>query len=203
MFNFLKNAIFRGLVVLIPVVILYVTIRELLQLMVALATPIADLFPAGTFDHQNETEIIAALLVVGTALFLGVLASIKPSRLLGKWVEDRTVNHLPMYRMLKSFVAAFLSMEDEDTFQPALLSHSDGSREPCYIIEDRGYDQVVIMKPWTPTPFAGSLLIVNKSMVEILPLSLDEFSLSLTHFGLGLADQIAEHSRDGSGKSSE
>jgi len=203
MFNFLKNAIFRGLVVLIPVVILYVTIRELLQLMVALATPIADLFPAGTFDHQNETEIIAALLVVGTALFLGVLASIKPSRLLGKWVEDRTVNHLPMYRMLKSFVAAFLSMEDEDTFQPALLSHSDGSREPCYIIEDRGYDQVVIMKPWTPTPFAGSLLIVNKSQREILPLTLDEFSLSLTHFGLGLADQIAEHSRDGSGKSSE
>ncbi len=69
MFNFLKNAIFRGLVVLIPVVILYVTIRELLQLMVALATPIADLFPVGTFDHQKETEIIAALLVAGTALF--------------------------------------------------------------------------------------------------------------------------------------
>ena len=91
MFNFLKNAIFRGLVVLIPVVVLYVTIRELLQLMVALATPIADLFPAGTFDHQKETEIIAALLVVGTALLLGILASVKPSRLAGKWVEDRTL----------------------------------------------------------------------------------------------------------------
>ena len=197
MFNFLKTAIFRGLVVLIPVVILYVTIRELLQLMVALATPIADFFPVGTFDHQKETEIIAALLVVGTALLLGLLASAKPSRLVGKWVDDRTLNHLPMYRMLKSFVAAFLALEGEDTFKPGLLSNSDGSREPCYVIEDRGYDQVVIMKPWTPTPFAGSLAIVKKSQVEILPLSLDEFSISLTHFGLGLLDQIAEHSRDG------
>ena len=87
--------------------------------------------------------------------------------------------------------------------QPALLNNSDGSREPCYMIEDRGYDQVVIMKPWTPTPFAGSLLIVNKSQVEILPLSLDEFSLSLTHFGLGLADQIAEHSPDAFEKPNE
>jgi len=203
MFNFLKNAIFRGLVVLIPVVILYVTIRELLQLMVALATPIADLFPAGTFDHQKETEIIAALLVAGTALLLGLLASAKPSRLAGKWVEDRTLNHLPMYRMLKSFVAAFLALEGEDSFKPGLLSNSDGSREPCYVIEDRGYDQVVIMKPWTPTPFAGSLLIVQKSQVEILPLTLDEFSLSLTHFGLGLVDQIAEHSRRGLEKPGE
>jgi len=203
MFNFLKNAIFRGLVVLIPVVVLYVTIRELLQLMVALATPIADLFPSGTFDHQKETEIIAALLVVGTALFLGILASVKPSRLAGKWVEDRTLNHLPMYRMLKSFVAAFLALEDEDSFKPALLSNSDCTREPCYVIEDRGYNQVVIMKPWTPTPFAGSLMIVKKSQVEILPLTLDEFSLSLTHFGLGLADQIAEHSRGGLEKPGE
>jgi len=110
-------------------------------------------------------------------------------------VEDRTLNHLPMYRMLKSFVAAFLSLEEEESFKPALLSNEDGSRLPCYVIEDRGYDQIVIMTPWTPTPFAGSLLLVNKSQVEILPLTLDEFSLSLTHFGLGLADQIAEHSR--------
>jgi uncharacterized membrane protein len=201
MLNFLKNAIFRGLVVLIPVVVLYVTIRELLQLMVALATPIADLFPVGTFDHQKETEIIAALLVAGTALLLGILAAAKPSRLAGKWVEDRTLNHLPMYRMLKSFIAAFLSIEGEESFKPALLNNEDGSREPCYLIEDRGYDQVVIMKPWTPTPFAGSLLIVRKSRIEILPLSLDEFSLSLTHFGLGLVDQVAEHSQAGAGKS--
>jgi len=44
-------------------------------------------------------------------------------------------------------------------------------------------------------------LIVSKSRIEILPLSLDEFSLSLTHFGLGLVDQVAEHSKTGAGES--
>jgi uncharacterized membrane protein len=203
MFNFLKNTIFRGLVVLIPVVILFITIRELLQIMVQMATPIADLFPADTFDHAKETEIIAALLVAGSAFLVGLLAMARPTQLAGKWLEDRTLNLLPMYRMLKSFIAAFLSIEGEESFKPALLNNEDGSREPCYLIEDRGYDQVVIMKPWTPTPFAGSLLIVRKSQIEILPLSLDEFSLSLTHFGLGLVDQVAEHSRAGAGESHE
>jgi len=59
MFNFLKNALVRGLVILIPLVILYVTFRELLEIMVGIATPIADLFPADTFSHESETEIIA------------------------------------------------------------------------------------------------------------------------------------------------
>ena len=71
-----------------------------------------------------------------------MLAMAKPSRLAGKWVEDRTLNHLPMYRMLKSFVAAFLAIEGEESFKPALLSNEDGSRKPCYVIEDKGYDQV-------------------------------------------------------------
>jgi uncharacterized membrane protein len=194
MIGFLKNLLIKGVLILIPIVVLYITLRELLELMVAMATPIADLFPEGTFDHEKETEIIAILLILGTAILLGLLASAKPIRSLGAWVEDRTLNRLPMYRMLSSFVAAFLGMEEEETFKPALLTNDGGTREPVYVIEDPGYDQVVVMQPWTPTPFAGSLKLVPKSKVEILPVTLDEFSLSLTHFGLGLAGLVARHS---------
>jgi hypothetical protein len=97
--------------------------------------------------------------------------------------------------MLKSFTAAFLDLEDEKTFRPALLMADDGSREPVYVVEDRGFTHVVIMQPWTPTPFAGSLKIVSKRRIELLPVSLDEFSLSLTHFGLGLAELVDAHSK--------
>ena len=195
MFSFIKNLLFKGLLILIPIVVLFITLRELLELMVAMATPIADLFPEGTFDHEKETEIIALLLILGTAILLGILASAKPVRSMGSWVEGKTLNKIPMYRMLTSFVAAFLDIEDEGKFKPALLTSEEGVREPVYLIEDPGYDQVVVMQPWTPTPFAGSLKLVSKSKVEILPVTLDEFSLSLTHFGLGLTEIVAGHSK--------
>lgn len=196
MWNFLKSSFMKGIIILIPLVLVFFALRELLELMVQVATPIADLFPEGTFDHEKETEIIAAILIVGTAVFLGALGAIKPIGRLGGWFEDKTLNQLPMYRMLQSFLAAFLGMEDEETFKPALLTNDDGIREPVYVIEDKGFDQVVIMQPWTPTPFAGALKIVPKEKVELLPITLDEFSLSLTHFGLGLADIVAEHSEN-------
>jgi uncharacterized membrane protein len=196
MLNFLKNALFRGLLILIPAIFLYLALRELLQLLVQMATPLADLlFPGASFDSEMQMDVVAFLLIVGVAMLLGLLGLLKPARYMGNWLEDKTLNRLPMYRMLKSFTAAFLDLEDEETFRPALLMSDDGSREPVYVVEDRGFTHVVIMQPWTPTPFAGSLKIVSKRRIELLPVSLDEFSLSLTHFGLGMAELVDAHTK--------
>jgi uncharacterized membrane protein len=188
MFNFLKKVFLRGLLVMLPILVLYLTLRELIEIMVGVATPIADLFPPGTFDVEHQTEILAGVLIVGTALVLGLIATIGPLRRSGGWLEDRTLNKLPMYRMLKSFVAAFLDIQDEKSFKPALLDHPDGSSEPVYIIEQAASGDAVVMCPWTPTPFAGSLKIVPMERIRRVQTTLDEYSLTLTHFGLGMAE---------------
>ena len=190
MFRFIKNAIVRGLIFLIPVVVLYITLRELFEIMVGFATPIADLFPRGTFTEEDATELIAAILILLAAFLLGLIWSIRPSRVAAQWLEDKTLNRVPMYRMLKSLVAAFLNLEGEKSFQPAQLKHTDGTIEPVYIIEAHGEDMYVIMQPWTPTPFAGSVKVVPRERVEPVPVTLDEFSISLTHFGLGLSETM-------------
>ena len=45
--EFLKTTAMGGLFVLLPVLLLYLLLSEALDLIVALATPIADLFPGG------------------------------------------------------------------------------------------------------------------------------------------------------------
>lgn len=203
MLSFLKNAIIKGLIILIPIVVLYITLRELFQLTVAFATPIADLFPADTFAYENKEEIIAILLILGTAFVLGAMSMLKPARLLGASIESKVLDALPMYRMLKSLVAAFLNMEDEDSFKPGFLNASDGSKEPVYVIESRRDGLMVVMSPWSPTAFAGSVKVVRSEQVELVATTLDEFSLAVTHFGLGISDMLdksagvaAEHDSD-------
>jgi uncharacterized membrane protein len=190
MINFLKNSLVKGLVILIPLVILFVTFRELLEIMVGLATPIADLFPEDTFDVEHETEILAILLIIGTAVILGAMAAIKPARIAGSWFEEKTLDVIPMYRMLKSLMSAMLNIEEDQSFKPAFFHASEATREPVYVVEDRGNGWAVVMCPWSPTPFAGSVKVVQSDRLEILPVTLDEFSLALTHFGLGMSDVI-------------
>ena len=190
MMKFLKSAIVNGLVILIPLVLLFLAIKEIIGLMISVATPIADLFPADTFDHVRETEILAALLILGTAFILGLFSKIKAGRVVGRGIEKYSLNKIPMYRMLKSLVGAFLNLENEESFKPALIESDSGTMEPCYVIEDRGRPRLVVLVPWAPTAFAGSVKLIPRESVHYLPVTLDEFSLSLTHMGIGLSELL-------------
>jgi len=192
MFSFFKSALVNGLVILLPVVLVFLAIKEILSMLVGIATPIADLFPAGTFDNVRETEIIAVLLIVGAAVVLGILSKTKAGRVIGHGIEKYTLYKIPMYRMLKSFVGAFLNLESEDSFKPAFLDNGSGDMDPIYVIEDRGRPRVVVLVPWAPTAFAGSVKLVQRERVHYLDVTLDEFSLSLTHLGTGLSDLLPE-----------
>lgn len=187
MLKFIKSALVNGLAILLPVVLVFLGIKEIFALLVNIATPIADLFPAGTFDHVKETEIIAVLLIMGLAIILGVLSKLKAGQVLGHSIEKHTLYKIPMYRMLKSLVGAFLNLETEDSFKPALLENGVGDMEPVYVIEDRGRPRVVVLVPWAPTAFAGSVKLVKRERIHYLDVTLDEFSLSLTHLGTGMS----------------
>lgn len=190
MWKVFKNTLFNGLIILIPLVLVFVTLRELVELMIGFATPIAELLPEGIILEDDWPPLIAVLLIVLSALLVGAAWSMPVTRNATRWLENSSLNRLPMYRMMKSLVAAFLDIESKESFQPAVWRHDDGSQEPVYVIEPHGDDMLVVMQPWTPTPFAGSVRIVPRAQVTEVVVSLDEYSLALTHFGLGLSETL-------------
>lgn len=193
MFSWIKTAFLKGLIILIPLVLLWITLRELVELLVAFAEPIADAFPAGMFDWVQNPEIVSPILVVVIALLLGMLASVSMVRKAGAAVERHTVAKLPLYRMIKTFVTAFLELEDNASFRPALILDDDGGAEPCYAIETvEDLSHVVVLVPWSPASFAGSVKIVPRERISRLEVSFDEFSLSLANFGLGMSSMLKD-----------
>jgi uncharacterized membrane protein len=127
------------------------------------------------------------------AIFIGILSKVKAGQVLGHSIEKHTLYKIPMYRMLKSLVGAFLNLESETSFKPAFLENSTGDLEPAYVIEDRGRPRVVVLVPWAPTAFAGSVKLVSRERVHYLDVTLDEFSLSLTHLGTGMSELLPEN----------
>ena len=67
-----------------------------------------------------------------------------------------------------------------------------GELEPAYIVEDAGRPRLVLLVPWTPNSFAGSLKLVPREQVHELDLTLDEFSLAIGHYGVGLSTLLPE-----------
>lgn len=191
--EFLKTTALGGLFVVLPVLLLYLLLGEVLDLVIGLATPIADLFPKGTFDRLTAPFPIAVTLLAGVSFVIGLALRLEGGRRLGEWIEGKVLERLPMYSALKSLTKAFREAGEGAAFRPALLGSSEGVRELIYVVEDHGDGQLTVLVPWAPTAFSGFVKIVARDQVEMLDTNLGEASRVLNHWGVGVRDLLGKN----------
>ena len=191
--KFLKTTLLGGLFILLPLMLLWIGLKEISGLLEAMATPIADLFPAGVFDNLTAPGAVAVLLIVGTSFILGLAARSAWLSSVGRSIENTVLNRVPMYRMLKVISSALIDSDSGD-IKPALVTDSSGGGDPCYVIEKHADGRATVLLPWSPASFAGSIKVVQQSELEYLSCSLDEFSRSLSQIGVGVEECLTRGS---------
>jgi uncharacterized membrane protein len=190
--EFLKTILVGGLFVLLPLLLLYLLLAEILQLVVALATPIADLFPKGTFDQLTSPVLIAGILILGASFLFGLALRSMTLKRVGLWVERTLLDRLPVYNAVKSLSRGLVGAKKDGVFRPAVLNSPDGEREIVYVIEEHGDGQLTVLVPWAPASFAGSVKIMASGRIEMLDATLDEASRALAHWGVGVRELLGK-----------
>jgi uncharacterized membrane protein len=153
------------------------------------ATPIADLFPAGTFDDLEFPGVIALLLILGVSFLFGLLVRSRAGRSSTLWIERVLLGRLPAYKAIKRLTTGFLEAEEKGV-RTAVLTNSEDEREIVYLIEDHGDGEVTVLQPWAPAAFAGSVKIVSRERIKILDRSLGDVSMVMSHWGVGIPDLL-------------
>jgi uncharacterized membrane protein len=188
--EFLKTTLIGGLFVLLPLILFYLLLAEMLELVVMLAAPIADLFPEGTFDRVKAPVVMALILIVGASFVFGLALRSMTLRRLGLWIERTAFGRLPLYNAVRSLSRALVGAKEDSAFRPAILNSPDGEREIIYVIEDHGNGQFTVLVPWAPASFAGSVKIIAGDRIEILDAGLGDVSRVLGHWGVGVHELI-------------
>lgn len=184
--NFLKTSLLGGLFILLPLLLLQLMLGEIFGLLVVLATPIADLLLSKEWvEALNAPIILTILLIIVVSFILGVLAKSSLGRRCGRWLERNTVEHIPLYGVLKSLTAKLIEIGEGSGFKPVMFVSGEGQKEFAYLIEDHGDGLATIMLPWAPTPLSGSVKIVPMSQLEMIDASLGEVTKVLSHWGMG------------------
>ena len=190
--EFFKATIVGGLFVLLPVILVYLALSEVVDLLVAMAAPIADLFFPGKFEEAEFPVIIALALLIGISFVLGLIMLSDTGRRFGNWIERLILGRLPAYNAIKSLTKGFADSQEESSFKPAMLKSAEGNKEFVYIVEDHGDGNLTVMLPWAPTPFAGSVKIVPHDRVEPLTVGMGQLTETLSHWGIGAKDLLSE-----------
>ena len=194
--EFLKTTALGGLFVLLPVLILYLLMAEALDLIVALAGPIADLFPKGTFDEIKYPVVVGLILIMGASFLIGLALRSENGRRLGRWIERTVLDRLPVYKALKNLTTGFTEAGKDGAFKTAVLNSTAGEREIVYIIEDHGNGYLTVLQPWAPTAFSGSVKVVKQDRLEVLDANLGDVSRALSHWGVGVRELLEKKTTD-------
>jgi len=183
--EFLKTSLGGGILVLLPLVMLYLLLDEIIEILIALATPIADLFPPGLFDNLELPGVIALVLLVGTSFLFGLALRSETLCRFGHWLERALLGKLPLYNAVKSLSRGLIGAKEDGVFKPAIMHSDNGEREIVYLIEEDDKGQVTVLVPWAPASFAGSLKIMSRDRIELLDSNLGDTSRVLSHWGVG------------------
>jgi uncharacterized membrane protein len=190
----LKAVLIGGFFVVLPLVLLYLVLAESLNLVVLLATPIADLFPPDTFKGVGHPTLWALLLLAGASLIAGLGLRLPPARRAAAWIETRVLGRLPAYTLIKSITSQFSQAVDGGRFHPATMSLGDGLRALVLVVEDRGGAFVTVLLPSSPAPSAGAVLIVPRERIALVDAGIGEAARVMSQWGLGalaLAERAA------------
>ncbi len=195
--KFLKTTLLGGLFVLLPLMLLWIGLKEIGGLLTEMAAPIVDLFvidlfPAGTFDKLTAPAVVALILIVGTSFILGFMARSAWLCSIGRSIENSVLNKIPMYSMLKIISSALVDTDKSDVC-PALIRDASGGGDPCYVMELHKDGRATVLVPWSPASFAGSIKVVQQSNLEFLGCSIDEYSRSLSQMGIGVEECMISH----------
>ena len=188
MVAFFKTCLIGGLFVLLPLLIFYLLFSELMGIVVALATPIADLFPKGTFDKLSNPVIVAILLLVGASFIFGLALRSQTLARFGASLEQTTLMRLPLYGAVRRLSRGLVGAEDGGIFKSGLLQGDDGTTELVYVVEEHADGRLTILMPFAPAGFAGSVKVVSAERVTTLSASVGDASRVIAHWGVGMSD---------------
>ena len=193
------NTLVRGLYVLLPLMLLWIGIREIGAILATMAEPIADLIGSKYFENLLLPGVVATILIAGTSLIIGMLAKLRIVSTVGAAMETHILNRVPMYRMLKLISSALVRPSESDVVPAIVLDgdgdgDGDGGGDPCYVMETHGNGLSTVLIPWSPASFAGTIKIVPTARLQTFDCTIDEYSRSISLMGVGIAECMARTS---------
>lgn len=188
--DFIKSTLVGGFFVILPMLIIYLLLKEAFGVVLALASPIVDLMPASWMEGDWAPQVLALLLMILISFVLGMVLRYGLTQRLVEGFENKLLNKLPGYTIIRSLTRRFSGQEDDEVFRPALMAMPMDSQVVVFVIEEHASGEYTVLVPASPTPGVGNILIVPAERIQLLDASTAAVFDALSRWGEGLKDVL-------------
>jgi len=183
--EFLKTTVVGGLLVIIPLMILYFIFGELVDLLVQLTEPITKELPFTALVNVIIATLIAIAATVMFCFLTGLLVRTSWGGAIKNWIENKFLSRMPLYTMIKNLTGRFVGRTGEQ-FAPAEIDlYGSDSRLLGLIVEALPDGRLAVFIPSAPAATVGLVHILPQERVQKLEVPLGSVVNSITQWGVG------------------
>jgi uncharacterized membrane protein len=203
---FLLATLVRGVLFLVPIVLIAVLAREGYQILRKMAQPIARLLPHERVFGILAEDLLAIFAILLVFLIAGLFVGTRPGRLLSNRLEETVLYRVPGYLLVRGAVGSFPGLNGDERPEPVLVETDEGWAF-ALLVERPDHGFCTVFLPDSPTPTSGSVRVVETKRVRSLDAPMLGLLACLTRSGAGagalagrvLVDRSAPTATEGHG----
>ncbi|MEX0686276.1 MAG: DUF502 domain-containing protein [Balneolales bacterium] len=182
----LITSVVGGIVVILPVLIIFLTFRWLYMILSGLIHP----FTAFLVSRTDMQNLVADILVIGVILLIcfsiGVFVKTKLGTYVYQWLEISIFKQAPGYTMIKDTLMLFLGKKKAPFSAVALVKVFDSPTLMTAFVTDKhangGY---TVFIPTAPNPTSGNIYHLQNEQVYIIDVKVEDAIRSILACGAG------------------
>jgi uncharacterized membrane protein len=183
--RFVGTTLVGGVLVILPVYLAILLLLKTVKTLMNLMKPISDLVP----ENRLHPDVIAVIVVVLACFIAGLVARQFPRSKLGAAFEEKVLERIPGYGMLRSATRALLGTSDA-TLQMALVEMEEGLVVGV-LTEHHPQGWVTVFIPDTPSPASGALFLFPEHRVHPVDIPFRAGLKIASRYGRGAGAMLA------------
>lgn len=180
----LRTTFVGGPLIVLPVLLVFLILGEILDLLVVVAEPIATVLGIKGLTRANAILVSISPLDL-VSLFIGLAVRTRSGVAVGRWFEQRLLNQMPSYRLLQPLSRRFAGDESGPRFAPAVVDSPMDTRMLAFIVEEHDSGDTTVFIPAAPTPAIGTIHILPRERVRRLDASMAAVANCVSDFRTG------------------
>lgn len=183
--DFFKVTLIGGALVVLPVWLAMLLLFKALLQVEGVVKPLSAELPASVAHPQ----VIAAIFLIGLCFLVGLTIQTVAGSQAKRIVEKNVLNHIPGYMVLHHVAQQMVDVENNRGFKPALVDIND-ALALAFIVEELGDGKCTVFLPSAPTPLTGSILIIAKTRVHPVDVSIPQIFSITSKWGNGAGELL-------------
>ena len=186
--KFLTSTLLSGFLVVVPIYLAVLLLLKAMNTVMGVVRPVAKMLKLP--EWLPSSELLALLAIAFVCFLVGVLIRTQLGESVRERIEQSLLKRIPGYATIRGLTRRLAGESEEKTWRPA-LAEIEEALVPAFIIEELRDGRLTIFVPSVPTPFAGTVYIIDAGRVHPVNIPFAQAIRVISQWGGGAAAFVA------------